>query len=77
MKDDYKPEYLGSVFVRGGLHAVFPTALRTLCLIECTPRGEMMTLPPDCLECQRVVYEWSLIVPRVSGIPRDWLPVAK
>lgn len=67
---DAAPEVLGTVYLRGELHAEFPTAKRTLCLIECSPHGELMTLRPTCKKCLAVVSAYRRL--SVHGVPREW-----
>lgn len=65
-------EKLVSVDHRRQLHAIFPTALRTLCGIQFQAKGEGMTLQPDCPECNRVIRAWASNPDIARCWPRDW-----
>lgn len=81
MNDAYEPEYLGVVPLGDDLvlHAIYPSARRTLCLTEpvldngfwqVDPKRTEPVLFPDCQECWRVIAEWQPI--KGSGIPKSW-----
>jgi hypothetical protein len=72
--DDY--ERLGSVWVGGQLHAMYPTALRTLCLREHEAPEKLSGQCPTCSACMEVVNAWRNVRPRIEGlcIPRSWFP---
>lgn len=75
-------EYLGLVSIGSKLHCGFPTAHRTLCLLEpeaertfwsLSPHREI--LYPTCGECRRILGKWMEGVRGgydVEGIPATW-----
>lgn len=62
-------EQLTSVHIRGRWHARYPSALRTLCLLE-APTGYERELP-DCRTCSVVARRFHAID---GSMPPHWLP---
>jgi hypothetical protein len=57
-------EKLGTVRIDGVFHAVYPTAERTLCLLERPDAGklpDLWGLTPTCFECLLVTDAWNHI----------------